>query len=67
VAVGLQPADDLFDVDIPDGVTYRESDSVAPGDRFVTCDVDDWKVGLSICYDLRFPSCTAVSPWPERT
>jgi predicted amidohydrolase len=45
----------LFDVDIPDGVTYRESDSVAPGDRFVTCDVDDWKVGLSICYDLRFP------------
>lgn len=45
----------LFDVDIPDGVTHRESDSVAPGDRFVTCDVDDWKVGLSVCYDLRFP------------
>ena len=45
----------LFDVDIPDGVTYRESDSVAPGDRFVTCDVDEWRVGLSICYDLRFP------------
>jgi predicted amidohydrolase len=45
----------LFDVDIPDGVTYRESDSVAPGDAFVTCDVDDWRVGLSICYDLRFP------------
>lgn len=45
----------LFDVDIPDGVTYRESDSVAPGDQMVTCDVDDWRVGLSICYDLRFP------------
>ena len=45
----------LFDVDIPDGVTYRESDSVAPGDQVVSCDVDGWKVGLSICYDLRFP------------
>lgn len=45
----------LFDVDIPDGVTYRESDSVAPGKDLVTCDVDEWRVGLSICYDLRFP------------
>ncbi len=45
----------LFDVDIPDGVTYRESDSVAPGHSLVACDVDGWKLGLSICYDLRFP------------
>ena len=45
----------LFDVDIPDGVTHRESDTVAPGEELVTCDVDDWRVGLSVCYDLRFP------------
>lgn len=45
----------LFDVDIPDGVPHRESDTVAPGDRLVTCDVDGWRVGLSVCYDLRFP------------
>ncbi|MDN5854079.1 MAG: carbon-nitrogen hydrolase family protein [Actinomycetia bacterium] len=45
----------LFDVDIPDGVTYRESDSIAPGDSLVTCAVDEWTMGMSICYDLRFP------------
>jgi len=45
----------LFDVNIPDGVSYRESETVAPGDELVTCDVEDWRVGLSICYDLRFP------------
>ena len=45
----------LFDVDIPDGVTYRESETVAPGNELVTCDVGEWKAGLTICYDLRFP------------
>lgn len=45
----------LFDVDIPDGATHRESDTVAPGQDLVTCDVDGWRVGLSTCYDLRFP------------
>lgn len=45
----------LFDVEIPDGVTHRESDTVAPGDHLVICDVDDLRVGLSVCYDLRFP------------
>jgi deaminated glutathione amidase len=45
----------LFDVDLPDRVTHKESDTVAPGDRLVQVDVDQTRVGLSICYDLRFP------------
>ncbi len=46
----------LFDVEIPDGARYRESESVAPGDALPpTVDVLGIKVGLSICYDLRFP------------
>jgi predicted amidohydrolase len=45
----------LFDVAIPGRVSYQESRSVAPGQRPVTVDVDGVQVGLSICYDLRFP------------
>jgi len=47
----------LFDVDIPDGARYRESEQVAPGTAAPPA-VDlplGVKIGLSICYDLRFP------------
>lgn len=44
----------LFDVDTPDGMTYRESDSVMPGQDVVTYEVDGLKVGCAICYDIRF-------------
>jgi len=46
----------LFDVDIPDGVRYRESDQVAPGTAPApTVDILGLKIGLTVCYDLRFP------------
>lgn len=45
----------LYDVEIPGRVSFHESRSVAPGDRPVTVDVEGVRVGLSICYDLRFP------------
>ena len=45
----------LFDVDIPGGATLRESDATAPGDELVVVDIEGVPVGLSICYDLRFP------------
>ncbi|MFI7081911.1 carbon-nitrogen hydrolase family protein [Micromonospora sp. NPDC049903] len=45
----------LYDVEIPGRVSYRESATVAPGDRPVVVDVEGVRVGLSICYDLRFP------------
>jgi predicted amidohydrolase len=45
----------LFDVDIPGGAVLRESDSTAPGDELVAVDIAGAKVGLSICYDVRFP------------
>ena len=44
----------LFDVDLP-GETWRESDIVEAGAQPVSCDIGDWRLGLSICYDLRFP------------
>jgi deaminated glutathione amidase len=45
----------LFDVTVEDGPVDRESDRVTPGDRAVVADVDGARLGLSICYDLRFP------------
>ncbi len=47
----------LFDVDLADGTTLRESDSSDKGlpDELVTVDVDGWRLGLTICYDVRFP------------
>ena len=46
----------LFDVDIPDRAeSYRESAHVAPGSRVVVLDTPVGRVGLSVCYDVRFP------------
>src|SRR4029079_7198028 len=45
----------LFDVAVEAGPVDTESARVTAGDRLVTADVDGATVGLSICYDLRFP------------
>ena len=46
----------LFDVDIPGRTeTYRESANVAPGTRAVVLDTPVGRLGLSVCYDVRFP------------
>lgn len=45
----------LFDIDIPGRVTLKESDSITPGHDLVLVTGDCGPVGLSICYDLRFP------------
>ncbi|MGC5329691.1 carbon-nitrogen hydrolase family protein [Micromonospora sp. DT62] len=45
----------LYDVEIPGRVSYLESATVAAGDQPVVVDVEGLRVGLSICYDLRFP------------
>ncbi|MBA3465522.1 MAG: carbon-nitrogen hydrolase family protein [Deltaproteobacteria bacterium] len=45
----------LFDVDIPGGATLRESDATAAGDELVVVPIEGANVGLSICYDVRFP------------
>ncbi|MDQ2069956.1 carbon-nitrogen hydrolase family protein [Natronospira bacteriovora] len=46
----------LFDVTLPDGrERYRESDSTRPGDEVVVIDSPVGRLGLAVCYDLRFP------------
>jgi len=45
----------MFDVDLPGGETYRESRNYRRGERAVVADLPWGKLGLSVCYDLRFP------------
>jgi predicted amidohydrolase len=45
----------LFDVTTPDGTSYRESAATSPGVEAVTAEVLGVRIGLSICYDVRFP------------
>ncbi len=44
----------MFDVDVG-GISYRESDNEKPGEEIATAPLADTIVGLSVCYDLRFP------------
>ncbi len=46
----------MFDVDLPSGETARESATYAPGDRAVLAEAAGARLGLTICYDLRFPA-----------
>jgi predicted amidohydrolase len=45
----------MFDVVLDGVASFEESATVAPGDEIVTVDIDGVRVGLAICYDLRFP------------
>jgi predicted amidohydrolase len=45
----------LFDVDLPTGESWRESSAYAGGERTVAVDTPIGRLGLTICYDLRFP------------
>jgi len=45
----------LFDVDLANGVSVRESDGRAPGAEVVVAQTELVTMGLSVCYDLRFP------------
>ncbi|MBM3666912.1 MAG: carbon-nitrogen hydrolase family protein [Actinobacteria bacterium] len=52
--VGVYRKIHMFDVDVG-GIAHRESEAEDPGDAVVLTRVDEVSVGMSICYDLRFP------------
>ncbi|HEY6430842.1 MAG TPA: carbon-nitrogen hydrolase family protein, partial [Acetobacteraceae bacterium] len=45
----------LFDIVTPDGTGYRESSTYGSGDEVITCKADGVRLGLAVCYDVRFP------------
>jgi predicted amidohydrolase len=50
----------LFDVDLPTGESWRESAAYAPGEDVVVVETPLGLLGLSVCYDLRFPALYAA-------
>ena len=44
----------LFDIDIKDKITFRESDTLSPGEELTTFEAKGCKIGVGICYDIRF-------------
>jgi predicted amidohydrolase len=46
----------MFDVDLADGESYRESSNYRPGELAVLADLPWGRLGLTVCYDLRFPA-----------
>ncbi|CAN7238802.1 carbon-nitrogen hydrolase family protein [Phenylobacterium sp. LjRoot164] len=46
----------MFDVDLPTGETARESETYEPGELAVAARAGELKLGLTICYDVRFPA-----------
>jgi omega-amidase len=51
----------LFDISIPGGITFKESDTLSPGSAYTVVDLGGGnKMGVGICYDVRFPELAQV-------
>ena len=50
----------LFDIDVKDGITFKESDVLTAGDDFTVVNTEFGKIGIGICYDVRFPELARV-------
>lgn len=45
----------LFDIDVPGEISFKESETLTAGDQLTVVETDLGKIGICICYDLRFP------------
>jgi predicted amidohydrolase len=50
----------MFDVDLPTGERIRESSAYEPGERLVIAEAEGARLGLTVCYDIRFPAVFQV-------
>ncbi|KAB5535122.1 putative nitrilase [Coniochaeta sp. 2T2.1] len=52
----------LFDIDIPGKIKFKESDVLSAGNKITIVDLPEYgKIGVAICYDIRFPELAAVA------
>lgn len=54
-AIGRHRKIHLFDVNIPGKIVFKESDTLSPGRDITVVDAGVLKIGIAICYDVRFP------------
>lgn len=50
----------LFDIDVKDRITFKESDVLTAGNDFTIADTEFGKIGIGICYDIRFPELARI-------
>ncbi|KZX15312.1 2-oxoglutaramate amidase [Methanobrevibacter cuticularis] len=50
----------LFDIDIKDKIYFKESDTLTSGEEFTVIDTKFGKIGIGICYDIRFPELSRI-------
>ncbi|XP_067001433.2 omega-amidase NIT2 isoform X2 [Anabrus simplex] len=50
----------LFDIDIPNKIRFKESDTLSPGNSLTTFTFNDCKIGIGICYDIRFEQMARI-------
>lgn len=50
----------LFDIDIPGKIYFKESSTLSPGNEITIIDTDLCKIGIGICYDIRFPELSRI-------
>ncbi|XP_032076159.1 omega-amidase NIT2 [Thamnophis elegans] len=50
----------LFDIDVPGKIQFQESETLSPGDKFSVFETPYCKIGIGICYDIRFPELAQI-------
>ncbi|KDN51742.1 hypothetical protein RSAG8_00290, partial [Rhizoctonia solani AG-8 WAC10335] len=51
----------LFDIDIPGGITFKESETLSGGTKLTSFETEFGAIGLGICYDVRFPEMAMIA------
>ena len=60
--IGTHRKTHLFDIDIPGKIRFKESEVLTPGDQLTIIDLPEYgKIGLAICYDIRFPEPAMIA------
>jgi omega-amidase len=58
--IGIHRKIHLFDIDVPGKISFRESETLSPGSSVTVMDTPLCRIGVGICYDIRFPELSMV-------
>lgn len=58
--IGFHRKMHLFDIDVPGKITFKESDTLKSGHEITVVDTELGKIGIGICYDIRFPELSRI-------
>jgi predicted amidohydrolase len=59
--IGVHRKIHLFDIDVPGKIRFKESDVLSSGDEQTLVDTEYGKIGIGICYDIRFPELAMIA------